>query len=407
MLLKQTIPLAILWILSTILSIFAGPHQINYLVLGLLLVTPIVFFSLFHRINKDSDLLLVTFFLATLLSAIFHQDSFRISTLLYTFLYIVLFICYEKFIHDGFLTVHHYSKTLKTIVVAYFVVLVIQQFCVFFNLPFIFNFIAGDTRIMKLNALGPEPSHSARFVLVAFLSFLISSNITKEESISITESIKQHKFTWTAFVYTMITMGSGFSMVLLFIFLLRFLRIRVSFKQIFSIFLFCTVMIFILYYSEFEPIIRVKSFAKALISLDPKLLMSADHSASVRIVPIIAYFQNFSLMNINYWIGYGTDYTVNLVPTIMPGVPQGSLAGGFFPAFFFDRGLIPAIIILLFFKKYCLIKFWAWDNLIFVLSIFEVGINTQLFWFIVFVYFTNKYFLQKKIESASNLQEIN
>lgn len=89
-------------------------------------------------------------------------------------------------------------KLLKYILIAYAIVLFIQQICVLLGIPII-NLSNYDIRQpWKLNSLMSEPEHSGRMVALLMYSYLSikSANNGKENFI---ESWKNDKLLWMAF----------------------------------------------------------------------------------------------------------------------------------------------------------------------------------------------------------------
>jgi hypothetical protein len=67
---------------------------------------------------------------------------------------------------------------------------------------------------------------------------------------------------------------------------------------------------------EIETFLRVKEVFISFITLDPKMIIAADHSASIRIVPTMMYIENFSFIDTNIWLGNGIDYSKTVVSRI-------------------------------------------------------------------------------------------
>jgi len=268
------------------------------------------------------------------------------------------------------------------------VVLIIQQLAVFTNSVYIPNFNAGEIKIFKLNALSPEASHSARIVAVLMYSYICMVELKTGRSYNLMTDGWKNKYIWFVFLYLMLTMQSGFAIVMLFLIAFKTLATKNIFFYFPPLFLIGGLV-----FNNIEPYVfeRVIRFGWALFTFDTATLIATDHSASVRLVPMIAYLQLFDISNINTWLGFGTDYTANLIPTLMPGVPEGEGLGGFLPGFFWDRGLICAGIALAMIYKFCIIKPFSLDTIFLLLLILIPSLNTQLFWISIMLFAANKY----------------
>ena len=389
----------ILLSISTSFSFALDERQMNLFLVGIMALVPVFLLVQYPSINIKREGTIYLLLLALIASSLFHLATFRIATLVYSAMFLLTFIYYMKLIVSNSLTMDRYLIIIKSLLVAYFVVLLIQQFCLLVGSPYIFNFVAGDTDSFKLNSLSPEPSHTARILMVLMYSFIFIREVELKRKYNLIFDRKRDKYIWLIFLYPMLTMGSGFAIVLLLAFLPKIIKIR---KLI--IFLpFVVVAFMVVLNLDLPAVERVLSFGRAFFSLDPDAMMNADHSASIRVVPTILYFNMLHPTNVNIWVGYGTDYASNLVPTLMYGINEGSYRGGIFPAFFIDRGLICVALLFYLIRRYCLIKVFSYDTFILLLLIFSTNINTQLFWISIMLYATNKYFKHiNEIEFSSS-----
>ena len=198
-------------------------------------------------------------------------------------------------------------------------------------------------------------------------------------------------------------MGSGFAIVMLFAFLLYFIKI----KKLLYILPFLIIASIVLLNSNLEAVDRVVKFGDAFFKLDTSLMITADHSASIRVVPTFLYINMFDIRNINIWLGYGTDYAANLIPSLMPGIEVGGFLGGLFPSSFIDQGLIFIGILFAMIYKFCINKIFSFDAFILLLLIFASSLNTQLFWISILLFTTNKFLSKSFTEEDPNSQFAN
>jgi len=160
----------LLFLFSTAFSFASGEDQRNYLVIGIMGMSCLLFPLTFGKFYSG-ELYVYLFCLSLPMCLIKNPESFRESTFAYTLMFALTFVIYLRMLHSRELPFRSYQKILKFTLYAYFIVLLIQQFCLLAELP-IFNLILSETAEFKLNALSPEPSHSARILTILLYSFI-------------------------------------------------------------------------------------------------------------------------------------------------------------------------------------------------------------------------------------------
>jgi hypothetical protein len=205
----------------------------------------------------------------------------------------------------------------------------------------------------------------------------------------INDNFREDKWVWMAFIWTMVTMGSSTAFLFLPIVLLKFVRLRNLIPLMIIIFgVYYLTNIFGLISLE-----RTYRFALATITLDEYKIIQADHSAALRIVPVIISAKMINLFTLDGWFGHGIDYTASFMYQLIPGISTGTSGGGMFQVWldygFFSFAVFVTLSFLLSFRKgdYLSILFWF-------LLVFMSGVNSQIVWFCIIVLYTNKYFLQ-------------
>lgn len=396
---KQKFIWILLFLMSTAFSFALDKRLMNFLLISFMAIVPFLIIFQFSPTIKKDKIIIFIFFIVLFISSLINFNSFRISTLLYTLMFLLTFVYYLKLIYNTPITIDLYIKIIKFIIGAYFVVLLIQQISVFFNFKFILNFNAGTIKEYKLNSLAPEPSHSARFVMVLMYSYIIIKELLIKRKYNLLFDLKSDLFIWIAFLYTMLTMGSSFAIVLLLVFLLKFIEI----KKILYLTPFIVFLGLLILNIESHSVERVVHFSKAFFEFDKDLMIQTDLSAAIRVVPFMIYIDSFNLFDITTWIGYGIDYSSYLISVSMPGFIEGGYAAGLIPGFLFDYGLVSFFMLFLIIRKFCLLKVFSFDSAFLFILIFVSGINTQLFWICIFLFTTNKYLIQKSKLSSINV----
>lgn len=372
--------------LSIAPAIFLGEGNRNLLLIVVMFIAPI-FLLKYLKIDKIDILLLALFLYMIVVPMVYNPESYRISTVLYSVLFGLLFLSYKQLFYNSTFTVEFYSKLLKYIIYAYFITLLIQQFCVLTGLP-VFNVSNYDpTEPWKLNSLSPEPSHTARIVALLMFSYIITIEIIKKRTYSFVQEFKIDKYIWLAFLWIMLTTNSGTAFLFLILIFFKFIQLK---NIIFLIFI-SLVSIFLLEYLNITAFERTLNFSQAVLTLDIKTMMRVDHSASLRVAPIIVLFDQIDLTSMNTWFGHGIDSTSNILSKYIVGVNEDFSGGGSL-YLIYEYGLFSWILFMIFtFVTIVKIKepitFAFWFFLVFMYSI-----NSQIVWLCMILMFTNKCF---------------
>jgi hypothetical protein len=387
---KKTPPYLIILILIAFAispAIALGEGNRNLLLICVMGLSPFIIlnYARFDRINTW----LILFMVSIVIIPLIHQpQSMRWSTVLYSFMFSLTFIAYQELLNQSYFTPKKYLKILKYLILAYFIVLLIQQFCVLTGLP-IFNLSNYDpSNRWKLNSLASEPSHSARIVALLMYCYVTIKKLVTNRKYSFKLEYKKDKWIWISFIWTMATMGSGTAFLFLALVLLMFVR----FKNLISVFILAG-GIFLLYnFFEIGGFERVYKTVVASSTLDKNLIIETDHSASTRIVPFIILFEMGSLNSLNGWFGHGVDYVSGFLSDVMPGLKEGTSGGGLL-SLWIEYGFISFGLFIIFSLTTTLRKNHYLTLVFWVLVVLLIGVNSQITWLAIILLFTNKYFL--------------
>ena len=244
-------------------------------------------------------------------SASFHPESFRWSTLLFSFGFVFTYAAIYNLIYvERVFSVRHFLRLVKWIMMAFFVVCIMQQCCIAVGirtLPWI-NLTEVLNRGIGCNSLSMEPSTFARTMLVFYYCYVkCHEYIRGEGPFTVRELFSgEHKWVTIRFLWMMTTMGSGTAYVCLVLFCLYFVR-RHNFYYIVPILAVCYIGLEAL---ELEQATRATKVLNAMTTLDQKQVEMADGSGASRISPLLNSFKaDFSKSET--WFGYGIDYAVN------------------------------------------------------------------------------------------------
>ena len=343
----------------------------------------------------------VIFFLILIIFAtqiVFHFNRMRWSSILFTFMFFIYFLVGIKTALKANLQYNELCKLFKSIIYAYVVVLLIQQFCVILGLP-IFNKIGESENIWKLNALSAEPSHTARYIGVLMYSYLNFKDRIQQKSISFSESFNKNILVWLSFLWIMLTTASGTALIVLCLIISRYLTKRNIIFGSIALFVIFTVGI----NSDISSLRRSTTFLSAVASGDSTNMIMADHSASIRIVPFLLCIERINPLTLQGWIGEGGGSTSSWMSDMIPGVPD-DFSGGAMACYTLEYGLLVGGLFLYFSLKCCYDKHHKLCTTgLWLMCIVLIGINSQIAWFCMLMLYLDKYYY-KTYENKSILR---
>ena len=272
----------ILVVFSSAFSFAMGDDQRNFLAIGVMGIACILYLLTAFQFQIQ-EVYGWLFLLSCLLFWWTEPESFRLNSFLYSGMFIITFLYYIRMLYSGFLNKEYYLIVLKGIIYAYTWILLIQQLCVVMHWP-VFNFILGEPEVFKLNSLSPEPSHSARILVIVMYAYVGMREIGLQHRYHLFLDGIGDKNLWLCFFYTMLTMGSGTAYFLLPFFLLRFVSLWVV--------LWGTVIAWVCIWLGLPELLnisawdRVRLFSQAVLTGEPMEMLLTDHSASMRVLPI-------------------------------------------------------------------------------------------------------------------------
>ena len=365
-----------------------GEGNRNLLLIGAMCLSP-YFFLRYPVIIPKVDVPLVL--LCDMMIAFplaFHPDTMRWSTVLYSCMFCMYLMAFVRLLIFEKYEIGDFSQLLKGLIYAYCVVLIIQQFCVLTGLP-IFNISNYSPKEpWKLNSLMSEPSHSARIIPVLMYVFICCEKEIKG-TWDIKRNIKEERFVWSAFLWSLVTMGSSTA----FIFLSIIIAKSISIKKILTSIIVAVVAIGVLFYSENKTVVRVQKLTKATLTLDEHAILRADGSGSYRIVPTIRGAKAVSLTDFDGWFGHGIDADVYAIKPL-PGTDSGH-AGSFY--LWYNYGFLVSILFWMFSLYMCVIKKDPVSILVWLLCVFAYGgLNNQIIWLTIILLYTYKYLTDGK-----------
>ena len=376
-----------------------GAGARNILLIGLMGIAP--FFFIVYPVWSKIDCLLALLVTTTISFPLLgHPATMRYSTVLYTCMFFLYFMVIYRLLYFSDVGVESYAKFLKTLIYAYFIVLVIQQFCVLLGLP-VFNVSNyNPLEPWKLNSLMSEPEHSGRMMALLMFSFLTMQDGACGRRLLFLESWQKDKFVWIAFLWSMLTMVSAGAYLFLFIVLLKFFNKKQLVPFVCGVACFAFVGIAL----EIKPFMRVYKLVAAMFTFDVWEMYRADQSGALRFVPSLICIEKMDLSTWDGWFGAGVDYVKTFMSGYLPGVNKGYVGGGSF-MFALEYGFINFLMYILFSFYACYDKENKLTSIAFwVFSVLLSGINLQLTWSTITILYCNRQI--KKAETLQNKEKL-
>jgi hypothetical protein len=370
-----------------------GEGNRNFLLIAIMILSPMILIISKQFYNIDIWLLLLAF---SLLFGpfLFHLNSFRWFTILYSWMFFLTFMAYSRLLCSNYFSLTQFFKFLKFLIIAYFITLLIQQACVLLGLPVFNSNNSNSNEPWKLNSLSAEPSHSGRILGLLFYSFIEIKELINKKKYSFKLDLNQDKWVWIAFLWTMLTMGS--STAFLFLLLLYFKLFGI--KNVFFNSLIALCVFYLLSFLGIRQFDRLFLTMKAISTFDVNSILSADHSASMRIVPFFIIFSKLDIFSINGMFGHGIDSVSSFLYIYIPGV-KNNFSGGGFLQIWYEYGFLTFLFFLFFTLKATNAIKSKFNFIFWLLLIFLYTINNQITWFCIIYLYTINYFKEKNIYS--------
>ena len=312
--------------------------------------------------------------------ASFHPESFRWSTLLFSAMLVYSYVAFYNFIFiEKVFTIDHFIRLCKWIMMAYFIVCIIQQMLIIagiHNLLFVNLYPLG--RGIGCNSLCREPSTFGRFMLVFYYAYIKCQEYKRDEGpFTLTELFSgEHKWITIRFLWMMLTMGSGTAYFCLILFALYFVR-KHNWYYIIPTLIGCYILI---QNSGIESLDRATSTIEATTTLDKKTVQETDGSASARITPLLNTL-SADYTKTETWLGYGID---------------SGIRDKYNRTLFHDYGFIFYIVTLLLCFT-CAYNFWSLGCIFMFAGVAGgAGNNIQYLWALMMVMTCVKYFYKNR-----------
>ena len=371
-----------------------GEENRNLLLIGVMVMSPVLIIA-FNKFDK-SDIWILLFLISIIVIPLLNKpQSMRWSTVLYSCMFGLTFMAYSRLLFKSKLSPYNYLKILKIIIIAYAITLLIQQFCVLLGLP-IFNVSSYDvTTPWKLNSLASEPSISARIVFFLMYNYIITKQLLLKRKYILKKDFYYDRWIWFAILWIALTMGSATAFLFLFLLFAKFIK----FNNTLVIVLSCFTLFVLFKNFEITAFSRAFEVTKATLTFDKEVILSTDHSAAQRIVPIIVLAEKLGFSKNDDWLGHGIDYTSTFLSDEIYGIPYGTSGGGLLQLWL-EYGFISFLIFVFLTLKYCFYKEEPLSLVFWFFLVFLYGVNNQIVWLCIIMLWTYKYYYNL-IESSN------
>ena len=346
-----------------------------------MLVVSIILVMLLYSFKMSKAVIIGTIYLLIQYSvASFHPESVRWSTLIFSAMMVYSYAAFYNFIFiEKVFTIDHFIRLCKWIMMAYFIVCIIQQVLIIIgiNNVLIINLYPLD-RGLGCNSLCREPSTFGRFMLVFYYAYVKCQEYKRDERpFTLSELFSgEHKWVTIRFLWMMLTMGSGTAFVCLILFSLYFVR-KHNWYYLVPILIVCYILV---QNSDIEALDRATNTIEATATLDKDVVRETDRSAAARITPILNTFTADFTKN-ETWLGYGID---------------AGIGNKYNRTLFHDYGFIFYIVTLLLCFT-CAYNFWSLGCIFMFAGVGGgFGNNIQYAWALAMVMTCVKYFYENR-----------
>lgn len=313
---------------------------------------------------------------------VLHPVTFRASTVIYLFMFVSTFVAFYTFVWSyHVLTLDFFIRVLRRFIFVLVGVLVAQQMCLIVGIKLmpILNLCQVLSRGIGANSLTYEPSTLGRLISVLYYSYLKCNEYSCGTKINIKETLDpEHKWVTIAYVWAVMTMGSGTAFLAMAIVSLYFMRGR---------YLFLTIPIFvgvyfILDYFGNESFQRTVNVTEVTLTADREAIMETDGSAATRIVPVVNTL-SIDLSNLENWTGRGCDAALS----------GGHYAQTRYMGQISNYGLISYILELILVFM-CSIRLWSIPTLMFFAGVGGGISNISYLWGLLMIFTCVRYFAE-------------
>lgn len=348
-------------------------------------LSPLVVIFDGYKPDKNLALLLGILFIMFMAGKVFHPETFRMNSYVYTISFFVLFLSYDVVIQKNAIPIKTLEKFFRYLIYAYALVLLIQQLEVLVGIekPINLTMFGGrEENPFKLNSLAIEPSNVGRIMPCVMFCWMKIQEILRNESKYMYKHIwKEDKKIWILFLY--VTLGCGsmtsfFSVVVLFLYFVN----KKNIKYLPFILLFGGGLILGLMKASPKMNERIENLFKVNYS-SADMIVDTDASSSARIVPFIIYFNSIGLDS-GTILGHGMDAlekeSTYLIVTPERIANDDRVGANNIFGLLYNYGIFCGILFFIFLFRNISPKFISYETLFYFLIFIVQYINDFVLW---------------------------
>lgn len=384
---------------------FEGHDCMNLLLNTFMCLSPLAFLIKGTRvIIPRLDLPLGIVILCVILfPLIFHPESVRWATMLFTCAYCIFFLVFARLLRISSFDAKLLNATIRWIIYAYFIVLLIQQFCTFFDLPI---FMKGQKYYIdypyKLNSLSAEPSHTTQILSVIMMFYSLTRTHTLP-NLTLWNEIKGNYPVWICYFYVIFTTINASAFIFWILSVLPFIN-KKNWYWFAGIILLIVIAVNVTSLRNMPLIKRAQNTLVALPTMNDQNLLEADPSAAMRIAPSIWAFKTINFGESDNYVGHGADAVYRELPQ-NPFEKNSRSSGGIF-TLWYNYGFICSLALwVAIFLSVVIGKQWVtWIAFLLAIQL-SSDYNMQLLWMLMAFGLVYKYsiFGDKRLLSILNL----
>lgn len=278
---------------------------VSYVKVVMMIFTPFVL-APYLKITKAFICVLMYMTWIFLTARILHPWNFRASTVIYMCMFLLTYVAFYNFVWvQKVFTLDYFIKLVRNLMYLFTGVLILQQIFIVAGIIYfpIINLCQIFNRGIGANSLAFEPSAFARIMGVLFYAYIKCNEYKKGNKLTIISLFSpDHKWVTAAFLWSMLTMGSGTAFICLGALSLYFMK---GFQFLYAIPIFVSIF-FILNFFEVKQFNRAITTAQATMTGDAHEVAETDGSASARIAPLLNTL-HMDFYDTKSWFGEGCD----------------------------------------------------------------------------------------------------
>ncbi|MCO5161151.1 MAG: hypothetical protein M9939_08450 [Mesorhizobium sp.] len=298
----------------------------------------------------------------------------NVSSLGYTGMFVLSYVAFCGALSTGAVTRERLILLLRRLIQAFAVVSVAQAACAHLGLPIPNQILSKEA--WSYNSLGVEPSHAARALAFTLLSYLVLSRRNRPAP-GLRRLWRDEKWTLLAFAVPVVLTGSSLAVAILPLTLVMALKWRWlaagGLILVFAWPFLATV--------EIDSVQRLVAFLTALPSMDIMAMVHADHSAALRVMPLIIFLQSATLRDASVWFGGGYEAISFYIRGNLVGVAGDVAAAGFVPGYVMVCGIFGTVLFCHAYLFRLLNRETAPLMLLWIPVFANSAWNSQIFWY--------------------------